>query len=117
MGAKTFEELISWQLSAQLRDRVVAVCATVEFNGTGDLRDQLQNAAASAPALIAEGFGRYTHRDFARYLTMARSEILEVQNHLGDLAARGLTDAATVAEIRHLSFRALVATTRLRSSL
>ncbi len=117
MGAKTFEELIAWQLCAQLRDRVGEICDTGNFAGTGDLRDQLQDAASSAAALIAEGFGRYTHREFARYLTMARSELLELQNHLGALARRRPQHSAVVADLRHLSYRALVATTRLRSSL
>jgi four helix bundle protein len=117
MGAKTFEELVAWQLSAELRDRVGEICDTLDFRGTGELRDQLQDAAASAPALISEGFGRYTHREFKRYLTMARSELMEVRNHLDAFAKRRPQHAAVVAELRHLSYRALIATTRLWKSL
>jgi four helix bundle protein len=116
-GAKTFQELVAWQLTARLRDEVVALCATPPLRVDLSLRDQLRESACSAPALIAEGFGRFSHRDFGRYLTMARAELLELQNHLDDLRARRIVAGGTVEELLRKSDLALRTVTRLRSSL
>lgn len=51
-------------------------------------RRQLENAAAAAPAHVAEGFGRFNPADFARFLVMARSSLMESQNHLRDAVDR-----------------------------
>ena len=80
-------------------------------------RDQLRGAACSAPSLIAEGFGRWGRREFARCLTMARSELLEVQDKLLDLAARAWYPSRDVAALQDLADHALRVVTRLRSSL
>jgi hypothetical protein len=74
VGAKTFEELRAWQLAAALSDQIVAVCAMPVLQGDLTFRDQLREAAEAAPRVIAEGFGRWSRREFARYLVMARAE-------------------------------------------
>ena len=81
------------------------------------MREQLKDAAAAAPALIAEGFGRFTHREFGRYLTMARAELLEVQNHLDDVRARKLAADNKISDLLKASDRAVRTVARLRSSL
>ena len=78
MGARRFDDLRAWQLAAELSDKVVALCATKALQTDVKFRYQLQDAAEAAPRLIAEGFGRWSPRDFARYLVMARSEVMEV---------------------------------------
>jgi four helix bundle protein len=117
MGAKSFEELYAWRLSAQLRDEIVVICATSPFLADFKFRDQLRDSAASAPRLIAEGFGRYGNREFRRYLTMARGELLEVQNDLGDLRKRKWIPTEDVDRLRDLADHAARVTARLRSPL
>jgi carbamoyl-phosphate synthase large subunit len=116
MGVSSFEELRAWQLAAELRDRIVAITATPAFREDFGFRDQLRDAACLAPSLIAEGFGRFGFKEFRRYLTMARAELLEVHNHLMDLEQRGWCAAAEVAALRDLSDHAIRVTARLRSS-
>jgi four helix bundle protein len=87
------------------------------FRQDFEFRDQLADAACSAPALIAEGFGRFGHKEFRRYLTMARAELLEVQNHLIDLKTRGWIAPGEVEKLRDLADHAARVTARLRSSL
>lgn len=52
------------------------------------LVDQTRRAAASIPTNIAEGAGRDSDREYARYLNIAIGSINEVEDHL--LLARGL---------------------------
>ena len=117
MGAKTFQELLAWQCCAALRDKVVAVCATPPLQRDLDFRNQLRRAACAAPRLIAEGFGRFGHTEFRRYLSMARAELMEVQNDLLDLETRRLVTPDCTEELKSLADSALRITTRLRSSL
>ncbi|MFW6118914.1 MAG: four helix bundle protein [Planctomycetota bacterium] len=60
---------------------------------TGPLRDQLQRAATSIPLNIAEGNGKTSRRDRARFLEVARGSSLECAACLDVLVARELLDA------------------------
>ena len=117
MGAQTFEELRAWQLSAELSDRIVAVCATPALQGDLTFRDQLRDAAEAAPRLIAEGFGRWSRREFARYLVMARSELMEVRSDLLARQRRRTLPGDLVADLLERTEHATRTVNRLRSSL
>jgi carbamoyl-phosphate synthase large subunit len=117
VGAKSFEELYAWQLAAQLRERVLAVCETSRVASDLKFCDQLRASARAAPRLIAEGFGRFGRREFRRYLSMARAELLEVQNDLIDLKCRRYVPDEHVEELRRLADHAARVTARLRSSI
>jgi four helix bundle protein len=117
VGVKTFQELFAWQLSVRVRDEIVALCETPKLQKDFNFRDQLRDAACGPARLIAEGFGRFTRREFARYLTMARAEMLEVQNHLIDLKAREYVDAAIVDSVMKNAEHATKVIALLRSSL
>jgi len=81
-GVRCFDDLIAYQLAVGLRDAVYAMTAgTVEARDRR-FRDQIRDAAASAPRNLAEGFGRFSPREFARFATIARGSITETQNHL-----------------------------------
>jgi four helix bundle protein len=117
MGARHFTELEAWQLAAQLSDRVVALSATPALKADLEFRDQMRNAAESAPRLIAEGFGRWSHRDFARYLVMARSELMELQSDLLALGRRRTITQELATELYELSEHTLKKVNALRASL
>jgi four helix bundle protein len=117
MGVGRFEDLYAWQLAVQLREGVIAVCENPRVARDFKFCDAFREAARSAPNLIAEGFGRYGPREFRRYLTMARAELLEVQNDLLDLKSRRWISDDEVERLRDLADHAARVTARLRSSI
>ena len=81
-GVRRFEDLIAWQRSMDLCNIVFEITCSGPSVRDQDFHGQIRSAAKKAPALISEGFLRYTAPEMVRYLRMARAEIGEVQNHL-----------------------------------
>jgi four helix bundle protein len=76
-----FRKLNVWQKAHQLALRADQVAS--RFAGSKPaLAKQLERAADSVPATIAEGRGRGTDADFAHYVSMAIGSVTEVENHL-----------------------------------
>ena len=74
-----FEELVAWQRCVELCDLIFEITRDVSDH---HFQDQIRSAAQAAPALIAEGFARFTDAEFIRYLRMARGELAEIQSNL-----------------------------------
>ena len=83
-GARHFTELECWQLATDLKREVYGFTERPAVQRDTKYCEQIRDAAAGAPRTIAEGFGRRTHPDFARFLDMARASLTECQNHLLD---------------------------------
>jgi four helix bundle protein len=80
MRAISVEDLQVWQ---QTRVFVAAVFATTRrFQSSLWIGDQLNEAAESVLANIAEGFRQSSDRAFARYLTIAAGSAEEARTHL-----------------------------------
>jgi four helix bundle protein len=116
-GARHFTELACWQLADQFKVDVYALCARPGVRRDFRFREQFRDAAASAPRNIAEGFGRRSHRDFARLLDVARASLNECQNHLKDACDRGYLEQEEFDRLWQLSGRALAATAALQRYL
>ena len=105
MGARTHEDLTVWKLSSELRDKIVRLSAQPRWADDRRFRDQTREAVAAVPANIAEGFGRYSHADFARFLTIARGSLAETLTHLDDAKARGYVESTEADMLRELADR------------
>jgi four helix bundle protein len=113
MGARSFTDLDCWKLANELKAGVYALIKTGEASRDLEFRNQIRNAAASAPRNIAEGFGRYQPREMSQYLRVANGSLMETSNHLQDGIDRGYFRTADVAPLITLVRRASAATTRL----
>src|SRR5262249_47978667 len=71
-GVREFEDLVCWQLSHQLECEIFDLTSTGLVSRDFKFRDQIRDSSASAPSNIAEGFGMFRPRDFARYLGTRR---------------------------------------------
>ena len=82
MAVHRFEELIAWQRARVLAREVYEVTARDAFRKDFGLSGQIQRAAVSTMANIAEGFEKGRPTEFGRYLDIARGSLAEVRSHL-----------------------------------
>ena len=76
-----FRKLVVWQKAHTLALDVDGALPRIARKKKS-LATQLERAADSVPALIAEGRGRNTDADFAHFITMAIGSATEVENHV-----------------------------------
>jgi four helix bundle protein len=79
---KRFEDILAWQEARKLVKDIYQITRGGAFAKDFGLRDQIQRAAVSVMANIAEGFDCESHVEFARFLGIARRSAVEVQSLL-----------------------------------
>ena len=85
--ALDYRELDVWKISMELCEQVYGLVRQFPSDERYALGDQLRRAAVSIPSNIAEGNGRDSKSDYARFLSIARGSLFEVQTQL-ELAER-----------------------------
>lgn len=101
-----------WQLACELRDDVEAAVRGGSARCDLDFREQITRSSRSTPANIAEGFGHFKPRQFARYLRIARASAMETQSHIHAGAGQHF-QAAEVIKLLGKTRRTLAALSRL----
>lgn len=79
---KNFRDLIVWQKSMALVIEIYRLVNYLPKTETYALSDQIRRCAVSIPSNIAEGYGRNAHRDYARFLSIARGSKYELETQL-----------------------------------
>ena len=78
----SFEKLETWQIARMLASDVYRTTSSFPPEEKFGLTLQIRRAALSITANIAEGAGRTSPKDQAKFTTMAYSSLLELLNHL-----------------------------------
>lgn len=79
MPLERFEQLEVWQAAHKLVLQVYRTCEGLPSSQRFGLISQMQRAAVSVPANIAEGFKRRTLPDKCHFYNMAQSSLEEVR--------------------------------------
>ena len=81
MKIKTFRDLIVWQRGHELVLLTYKITRSFPKEEQFSLMPQMRRAAISVTANIAEGFGRYQHKDREHFYVMASGSLVELENH------------------------------------
>jgi len=79
---KRFEDTEAWQRARELVGMIYKLARKPAFAQDWGLRDQIQRAAISIMANIAEGFERHSDKEFVQFLYNARGSAAEVRSLL-----------------------------------
>jgi len=79
MKFERFEDIKAWQEARELVKLVYrAIKPNLEFRKDFRLASQIQAAAVSSMANIAEGFARHSNKEFTQFLFISKSSAAEV---------------------------------------
>jgi four helix bundle protein len=98
-----FEDLECCQASRQLVRDIYELTKADPFRKDFELVRQSRKSAISSMANIAEGFHRYSDRDFMRFLGYSRSSIAETLSHLYVALDQGYIEDAQLSSFKKQS--------------
>lgn len=79
---KSYKDLEVWQKAVSLLTEIYKITKNLPQDEKFGLVSQIQRAATSIPANIAEGWGRGTTKEYIQFLRVARGSLLELETHL-----------------------------------
>ena len=77
-----FYDLKVWEKSMNLVTEVYRIVKLLPSEERYALSDQMRRSAVSIPSNIAEGHGRYSSREFAQFLSIAKGSLYELTTQL-----------------------------------
>ena len=77
-----YVELKVWAKAMDLAAMLYDLCKQMPKSELYGMISQMQRAAASVPANIAEGYQRGSRKDYARFIGIARGSLAEVETFL-----------------------------------
>jgi len=82
MKIQKFEDVLAWQKARELTNGIYSHAGTGSFAKDFGLKDQIQRAAVSVMANVAEGFDRGGDKEFNQFLSISKGSCGEVKSHL-----------------------------------
>lgn len=92
---ETFEDLRVWQQGIELVKQIYLMTKERDISRDFGLRDQLRRAAVSVPTNVAEGFERYSRKEYVNFLNIAKGSAGEVRSLLRVALEVGYLDKNT----------------------
>jgi four helix bundle protein len=100
MGVDSHRDLIVWKKAIELVVSCYRITATFPRTEQYGLTSQLQRAAVSIPANIAEGKGRASTGAYLNHLSIAAGSLAELDTHLVVGRKLGLLSDTALEEIQ-----------------
>ncbi|MFW9262600.1 four helix bundle protein [Nostoc sp. CALU 546] len=94
-----FEDLKVWQKGIDLVKQIYLRTKEGELSKDFGLRDQLRRASVSIPTNIAEGFERYSRKEYLNFLNIAKGSAGEVRSLLRVALEVGYLDQPTYTQL------------------
>jgi four helix bundle protein len=98
---ETFEDLLVWQKSMEIVKQIYLISTDSNLCKDFALRDQLRRAALSIPPNIAEGFERYSKKEYLNFLNFAKGSAGELRSLLLVASEIGYLDPIKHNELRN----------------
>jgi four helix bundle protein len=95
---QSFRDLLVWQKGVHLVVHVYQLSMKLPKSETYGLMSQMQRAAVSIPANIAEGHARRHTGDFIHHLSIAIGSVAELETHLEIAMRLGFLSSAETQE-------------------
>jgi len=115
--ANTYRDLLVWQKAKLIALAVYRATESFPKSEVFGLRSQMRRAAISVVSNIAEGQGRGSKPDFAKFLCMARGSLLELETQLEISRELGFGKEAELKDIESDCYRLLGLLNRLLDTL
>ena len=96
--ARHYRELIAWQKAMDLAALAYGVARSLPAEERFGLITQMQRAAVSVAANIAEGHERKSANEYRRFLSIASASLAELETHLLLAQRIGYVGAETVRQ-------------------
>jgi four helix bundle protein len=112
-----YEKFEAWKVCHQLALEIYKITAEWPTSERYQLTAQIRRAALSAPTNIAEGASKRGHREFRRYIDIARGSLSELSYLLRFSKDCGILDERTFERVGELRDRAGKVTWGLYASL
>jgi four helix bundle protein len=116
-GVRRFTDLRAWQACDVFKKAIYRLCENKQIAEDLGRRKQIEESSSGPSAHIAEGFGRFNPADFARFCVIARSSLMESQNHLLDFVDKRYITEEVRLEMHQLAETALEEVTGLMEYL
>jgi four helix bundle protein len=82
MTIKSYKDLTVWRKSMDLVREVYTLTRMLPSEEMHGLSGQMRRAAVSIPSNIAEGHARNSAKEYARFLSIARGSVAELETQL-----------------------------------
>ena len=99
MTTRSFRDLHVWKRGIELTEAIYRVTASFPKQEMYGLSSQLQRAAVSVPANIAEGHGRDSTREYLHHLSYSMGSIAELETLLEIALRLKYVSSAAMSEI------------------
>jgi four helix bundle protein len=89
---KSFRDLLVWKKSIELSKKIYELTEKSPEKEKFGITNQIRRSAVSIASNIAEGSGRYSDKEFAQFLSIARGSVAELYTQLAIAVEVGYFD-------------------------